>query len=138
MLDFARKTIPYDDIIFIHKDATNLAGFEDHSFDYATLLFLMHELPRSQQTRVLKEALRVAGMGIIIDSVAPLPKNVGGIGIRIVEGTFGRDHNQHFKNFLTTGGIRGIWEDMGLPIDIVHRSVFWRNCREMVMVTKSQ
>jgi ubiquinone/menaquinone biosynthesis C-methylase UbiE len=101
MLDFARKTIPYEDIVFIHKDATDLTGFEDHSFDYATLLFLVHELSRPHQLRVLGEALRVAERTVIIDSVAPLPKNIGGVGIRIVEAIFGRDHNQNFKRFLT-------------------------------------
>ncbi len=138
MLDFARESKPFQDVTFIHGDANDLSVFSDRSFDYATMLMLMHELPRSQQTCVLKEALRVARRGIIIDSVAPLPKNVGGIGIRIVEKTFGRDHNQHFRNFLTAGGIRGIWEDMGVPIDVVHRSVFWRNCREVVIITGLQ
>jgi ubiquinone/menaquinone biosynthesis C-methylase UbiE len=136
MIDFARKSNPFQDVTFIHGDANDLGFFGDRSFHYATMLMLMHELPRSQQTRVLKEALRVANRGIIIDSVAPLPKNVGGIGIRLVERTFGHDHNQHFRNFLATSGIRGIWEAMGVPIDVVHRSVFWRNCREVVMVTR--
>jgi ubiquinone/menaquinone biosynthesis C-methylase UbiE len=136
MLDFARKTIPYEDIVFIHKDATDLAGFEDHSFDYATLLFLMHELPRPQQLRVFGEALRVAERTVIIDSVAPLPKNIGGVGIRIVEAIFGRDHNQHFKNFLATGGIEGLVKDLAFPITVAYQSVFWRRCRQVVVVSR--
>ena len=102
------------------------------------LLMLMHELPRVQQIRVLKEAFRVAGRSIIIDSVSPLPMNAGGIGTRIVEATFGRDHNPNFKAFLASGGIMGILEASGLPMTVTHRSVFFRNCREVIAVSRQQ
>ena len=138
MLEFARKANPFQDVTLVHEDATDLSAFRDHCFDYATMLMLMHELPRPQQVCVLKEALRVARRAIIIDSVSPLPKNVGGIGIRIVEGTFGRDHNQHFKAFLAAGGIADILKDSALPITVEHRSLFWRNCREVVLVSLRQ
>ena len=138
MLEFARKSNPFQDVAFVHEDAAELGAFGDHSFDYATILMLMHELPRLQQVRVLKEALRVASRGIIIDSVAPLPKNAGGIGIRIVEGTFGRDHNPNFKAFLAAGGIRGMLQESGMPISVEYYSVFWRNCREVVMVSSQK
>ena len=95
----------------------------------------LHELPRPQQACVLKEALRVASKCNIIDAAAPLPKNAGGLGIRIVEGTFGHDHQRSFKAFLASGGIRGMLEESGLPISVEQSSVFWRNCREVVMVS---
>jgi hypothetical protein len=85
---------------------------------------VMHELPEAKQISVLKDALRVAGKCIIIDSVAPLPKNAGGYGIRLVELTFGHDHKPNFKAFLSKGGIRSILEKSGLPIKIIHSSVF--------------
>lgn len=135
MVEFARKANPFQEVTFVHGDATDLGGFGDQSFDYATMLMVVHELPRSQQARVLKEALRVASKAIIIDAVTPLPKNVGGVGIRVVEWTFGRDHLHNFKAFLTGGGIPGMLEESGLPISVEHSSVFWRNCREVVMVS---
>jgi ubiquinone/menaquinone biosynthesis C-methylase UbiE len=138
MLEFARKTNPFHDITFVHEDATDLQHFEDNSFDYATMLMLMHELQRSQQISVLKEALRVARRGIIIDSVVPLPKNAGGIGYRIVEGTIGHDHNPNFKTYLANGGIRGILQESGFPVKIDYSSVFWRKCREIVVVSRQQ
>jgi len=138
MLEFARKSNPFQDVRFVHEDATDLHAFGDLSFDYATILLLMHELPMQQQALVLKEALRVAGIGIIIDSVAPLPRNVGGIGIRIVEATFGHDHNPNFKAFLASGGIQGIIRRFNLPISVKYSSVFWRNCREVVMISSQQ
>jgi ubiquinone/menaquinone biosynthesis C-methylase UbiE len=135
MLEFARKTNPYPDVTFFHEDATDLSAYRDRSFDYATLLMLMHELSRPQQALVLSEALRVAGRIIIIDSVAPLPKNAGGIGIRLVEATFGRDHNPNFKAFLNAAGIGGMLKESALSVKVEHRSIFWRNCREVVVVS---
>ncbi|MGO9021202.1 MAG: class I SAM-dependent methyltransferase [Syntrophobacteraceae bacterium] len=135
MLEFARKFNPFSEVTFVHEDATDLRTFGDHSFDCATMLFLMHELPMPQQARVLKEALRVASRGIIIDSVAQLPRNVGGIGIRIVEATFGHDHNPNFRAFLDSGGIFGIIQRLGLSVNIEYSSVFWRNCREVIVVS---
>jgi ubiquinone/menaquinone biosynthesis C-methylase UbiE len=135
MLGFARQSNPSREVTFVHGDATDLSDFGDRSFDYATLLMVMHELPRSQQTRVLKEALRVAHTCVVIDSVAPLPRNARGIGIRFVEATFGHDHQPHFKRFLETDGIRGILEESGLPINVAHQSVFGQNCREVQVVS---
>jgi ubiquinone/menaquinone biosynthesis C-methylase UbiE len=138
MLEFARKGNRFPDVTFVHGDATDLSAFPDRSFDWATLLMLVHELTRPQQTLALKEALRVAGRTIIIDSVSPLPKSAGGIGIRLVEATFGRDHNPNFKAFLAGAGIGGILRDSALPVSVEHRSVFWRNCREVVVVSRCE
>jgi ubiquinone/menaquinone biosynthesis C-methylase UbiE len=135
MLEFAKKSNPFQDITFVHKDATDLTSYEDNLFDYATMLVVIHELNNLQQALMLKESLRVAKKLIIIDAVAPLPKNAGGIGIRIVEATFGRDHYQNFKNFLACGGIQGTFKESGLPIKVEHSAVFWRDCRELLMVS---
>lgn len=102
------------------------------------MLMIMHELSQPQQVRVLKEALRVANKRMIIDSIVPLPKNVAGIGIRIVEATFGRDHNRNFRAFLASGGIEGMLEECGVPITVEYSSVFWRRCREVVVVSMAQ
>ena len=135
MLEFARTHNRFSDLIFVHKDATDLSAYSDRSFDYANLLMLVHELPGPQQILVLKEALRVANRAVIVDAAAPLPRNAGGIGIRLVETTFGRDHNPNFKAFLAGAGISGILKESALPISVEHRSIFWRNCREVVVVS---
>ena len=135
MLEFARKTNPFPDVTFTQDDATDLSSFADNSFDCATLLMLVHELSRPNQILVLKEALRVARRAIVIDAAVPLPRNAGGIGIRLVEATFGRDHNPNFKAFLASGGIGGLLKDSGLPVNVEYRSVFWRQCREVLVVS---
>jgi len=138
MLQFAEKANRYHNVKFVHQDATDLAGFGDHTFDYAIVLILMHELPNEKQLCVLSEALRVADKTIIVDASVPLPKNLSGLGVRFVEATLGRDHHDYFRNFLTNGGIMGLLENSGLPITIAHRSVFWHNCREVIVVSRQQ
>ena len=135
MLEFARDSNPFQDITFDHKDATDLTSYKNNSFDYATMLVVIHELNTQQQALMLKESLRVAKKLIVIDAVAPLPINTGGLGIRIVEATFGRDHYQNFKNFIASGGIQGTFKASGLPINVEYSSVFWRGCREAIMVS---
>ncbi len=136
MLEFARKTNPFPDVTFVHGDATDLGPFPDRSFDYATLLMIVHELTGAQQVLALREALRVAARVIIIDSVSPLPKNVRGLGIRAVEATFGRDHHPNFRAFLAARGLTGILEASGVPVSVEHRSVFEHTCREAVVVSR--
>lgn len=134
MLEFARKSSPYHDIAFRHEDATDLRAFDAGCFDYATILMLMHELPRPHQLAVLKEALRVARRAIIIDSLSPLPRNSGGIGIRVVEATVGHDHNPNFNAYLASGGLAGLLKEAVPPVTVEERRVFWHDCREGVLV----
>jgi SAM-dependent methyltransferase len=136
MLEFARKSNPYPDVTFHHEDATDLGAFADLSFDWGAILMLMHELSKSQQVSVLREALRVARRAVIIDSVSPLPRNPGGIGIRFVERTFGHDHYRNFNAFLAAGGIASVLKESSVPIAVEHQSLFWHNCREVVVVSR--
>ena len=135
MLEFARKNNPFPDMAFVHGDATDLTCYRDRSFDYVTMLHLVHELSRKQQFLVLKEALRVAGRAIIADVRSPLPKNLEGLGLRTVEATFGRDHFANFRAYLAAGGIGGVLGDSGLPLTVEHRAVFSHRCREVVVVS---
>jgi ubiquinone/menaquinone biosynthesis C-methylase UbiE len=137
MLEFAKRSNPFEDVKFIHLDAAELSGIEDGSFDYATILFLVHELHRDKRLSVLKEAFRVARKIIITDQNVPLPKNLYGFEIRFVEFTFGHEHYHHFKEFLASGGIIPMLQSSGIPFTVEHRSKFMHDCREGVMVSKS-
>jgi SAM-dependent methyltransferase len=135
MLACARRLNRVSDVTFVHADGGDLAEFADASFDYATVLMLMHERTMPERMRILREALRVAHRVILADSVAPLPRNGGGIGIRVVERVLGYDHYPNFKAFLATGGIPGILRESRLPLTVERSSTFWRDCRQVVMVT---
>jgi ubiquinone/menaquinone biosynthesis C-methylase UbiE len=136
MLRFAEKSNTYDDVKFVHADATNLADFADDSFHYITMLVLMHELTEENQNRVLGEAVRVAHKIIIMDSKAPLPRNTFGLGIRFVEATFGHGHNRNFKTFLKNGGINGVLQRSTSPLRVESQSIFRSECREIMLVSK--
>ena len=122
---------------FKHLDATDLSGIKDRAFDYATVLLLLHELGREKQLQVLSEAARVAERIILVDSCVPLPWNFNGLVLRTVEATFGLEHNPNFRGFLASGGIPALVEDWGRQVDILHRSIFWRGCREVVMLSQA-
>ncbi len=137
MLRYAEKHRRSEAVRFVLGDASDLKAFADRSFDFATILFLLHELPHETRLRVLSEASRVAAKVVVIDSTAPLPRNPGGRGIRFVEGTLGRSHNHHFRAFLASGGIPGCLGAVTPPVAVGHQAVFWRGCRQVVVVSRT-
>ncbi len=135
-IEFAQKSNRFQEVTFLHKDATNLNDFADHTFDYASIMYFIHEIPRAKELEVLREALRVAARVLIIDSAFPLPKNLGGMILRFVEGTIGRDHYHNFRAYLASGGIEGLLKEFAQPIRIEHRQVFFHNTRELLLLAK--
>jgi ubiquinone/menaquinone biosynthesis C-methylase UbiE len=132
MLRFAAARHHAEGVSYRHLDATDLGAFADCSFDVATALFLVHELDRERQLRVLGEAARVARRVILADAAAPLPANPHAFGIRLVEATFGHDHHRQFLDFLAGNGIAGILEAAHLPLAVTRQTRFWHGCRELV------
>ena len=137
MLDVAKKRNHYDDVTFLNRDAINLDGIESHSFDYATIMHMIHELPRKDRAVAVTEALRVADKVMIIDSVVPLPWNWYGIALRFAEAV-GHSRQARFKNYLDDGGSDTILKDLDYPVTILHRSVFAYGCRENVMIARNE
>jgi len=134
MIEYARKRNRYDTVRFAHGDGTDLAGLEPGAFDYATVLFLLHELPRQKQVQVLHQALGIARKVVVVDSQVPLPRNLHGIALRVVEASGGMEHYRPFADYLAGGGIGGILADSGIRASVVQRSVFWHGCREIVVL----
>ncbi|MBN2227702.1 MAG: class I SAM-dependent methyltransferase [candidate division Zixibacteria bacterium] len=134
MITFAGKRNRYNTVRFESGDAADLARFETSCFDYATIILLLHEIPRSIQLAAVTEASRVARKTIIVDMPAPLPMNIHGIALRIVEKIGGSRHYRSFMDYQATGGISGILNDSSLQATIAHHAVFWYGCREMVVL----
>jgi ubiquinone/menaquinone biosynthesis C-methylase UbiE len=134
MIEFALKRNRHDTVRFVHGDGSDLSAFEAGAFDYATVLFLLHEVPRQKQIEVLNEALRVAQKVVVVDSQVPLPRNLHGIALRVVEVSGGPKHYRSFADFLMAGGMGGILADPDIRASVVRRSVFWHGCREMVVL----
>jgi SAM-dependent methyltransferase len=134
MITFASKRNQCTDVRFFHRDGTDLTGLKPGKFDYATILFLLHEVPRAKRVKLLNEALRIAQQVVVVDSRVPLPRNLHGIALRLVEASGGPQHYRPFADYLGTGGIEGILADPHVRASVVQRSVFWHGCREMVLL----
>jgi len=133
MLDFAAKHNPYEDVRFVKQDAADLKDFGPRSFDCATVSLLLHELGRQARAQVAREALRVADRVVVMDWAAPLPRNLEGITVRLIEWA-GRHHFRHFKDYLARGGLGGVLEDIGRPASAIDRATLRRACRHIVVI----
>lgn len=83
---------------------------------------------------MLNEALRVARNVVVVDSQVPLPRNLHGIALRVVEASGGPEHYRPFADYLSAGGIGSILADSRVVAAVTQRSVFWHGCREMVVL----
>lgn len=136
MIEFARKRNRYANVRFEIGDGADLAHFEPDFFDFATILFLLHEIPRDTQVAVLNESLRLARRVVVVDSQVPLPKNLHGLALRIVEASGGPGHYRPFADYLAAGGIGGILTDSRVRAMVAERSVFWHGCRQIVVLDR--
>jgi SAM-dependent methyltransferase len=134
MVAYANARNPYPDVTFLHRDAGDLGEFGDGHFDAAVLCLVMHELPRDKRLSVISELLRVAKETVIVDSNVPLPGNITGAGIRLIEVTIGRDHYDNFRSYIADGGIAHILEQAGLSGNVAHREVFKQNRQQVVVI----
>jgi SAM-dependent methyltransferase len=136
MLAFAQMNNPYEDVKFLHQDATNMEDFEDDSFDYIVVSHFIHELTRFQQLKALKEASRIARNIILLDSHTPLPWNFVGVLKRFFELVFGYDHYAQFNAYLDSGGIMGLLNESDLGMKITHRFIFSSDCQQVAVVSR--
>jgi SAM-dependent methyltransferase len=136
MIGFARKRNRYTGVRFELADATSLPHLEQDSFDVATILFLLHEVPRVTQVAVLVEALRLSRRVIAVDSGVPLPRNLHGLALRAVELIGGPGHYGSFRDYLDAGGIGGVLEDSRVSASVRERSVFWHGCRDITILER--
>jgi SAM-dependent methyltransferase len=134
MIEFAQKRNRYQNVRFLNSDGADLGVYGPQGFDFATILFLLHEVSRRIRISVVNEALRVARKTIVVDSVVPLPKNLHGIALRIVEAIGGPEHYRSFADYLKAGGIGGILADSSIRAAVTQRSIFWHGCREMMVL----
>ncbi len=136
MLDFANKANPYDNVKFLHMDISNITAYQENSFDYSVMCQVIHEIPADKQPKVLSELMRIGRKTVILDSNTPLPQNIIGIVIRMLDATFGRDHYDNFKSYIASGGVIGILERSGLISNVVQRFIFRHNCQQIVILAR--
>jgi len=134
MIAFAASRNTFDDVEFLHRDATDIGDFLDKQFEYAILCQVIHKLTQAIQLAALEELMRVARTVVIVDYHAPMPWNVPGIESRLIEHSIGRDHLAKFESYLDAGGVPGILEKAGHRQEITHRPVFNGECHQLGVI----
>ncbi len=130
MIDIARRRkekLGAANVEFLHLHAAALQETLAQPFDYATLSFVLHEMPPLDRLAVLGEVRKIARSIIILDYHAPQPLNVWAAAIRTIEFFAGRAHYTNFRDFLARGGLPGLFKEAGLAIirqKINHSGVF--------------
>ncbi len=103
---------------FALRDVTALGDHADASFDTATVLMALHEMPQAERLGALRELSRVAARVVVVDFTAPLPHSVHGWFNRAVEFVAGPTHFRGFRDYQRRGGLGPLIEEAGL--DVTH------------------
>ncbi len=97
-------------------DACNLP-FRDSSFDIVSVSLALHEKERTARDMVISEMKRVVkrdGTLAFIDLNVPLPRNIFGLGVRVMEFIAGWNHFRCSNDYLRQGGLDVLLAKHGL------------------------
>lgn len=103
-------------IEFVVADATNLSEFVENEFDVAIMSLALHQFTPELYAPVLSEMKRISRRIVIVDYAVPLPKNLAGVGSKIIEFLAGIEHNRCFKEYYKVGGLNLILKENGITI----------------------
>ena len=103
-------------ISFYHSDAIKFFDNNGADYDYALLSYVIHEVDEPLRENILRALSQSAKKIIIIDYLAPKPKNVWRYLNEIVEFAAGTDHYKNFKSYIKNNGIKGLAKQSGLKI----------------------
>ncbi len=118
MIGYARRRLSAaaaPNVSFVLGDAAAaLAGRADASFDVATMVLVLHEMPAETRPGVLREAARLARRVLCLDYSVPLPHGPLGLLYRGLELAAGVEHFRAFRGFSSLGGTGAIAASAGL------------------------
>lgn len=103
-------------IDFKHIGFDNFVKNNSHTFDYAIVTYVIHELPYEQRLSLLKGISGISKKIIVGDYMVPSPKGLWNVLNEIVEFAAGKDHYDNFKSFVRHNGITGLLNESGLKI----------------------
>jgi len=102
------------------RDVTRLDEHDDGSFDTATVLMALHEMPQVERLGALRELTRVAERVLVVDFAAPMPHSVHGWFNRSVEFLAGPTHFRGFRDYQRRGGLDPLIAASGLQVAHAH------------------
>ena len=122
MIEVAKKNKKrkgLNNVSFQIADAQKIP-FKNDFFDYTSISFGLHEKERRVRDKIISEMKRVVkkeGNLIFIDFQVPLPKSLYSYFIKVIEYFAGRNHFEHFKDYLGQGGLSEILKKNQLQIE---------------------
>jgi ArsR family transcriptional regulator len=123
MVEYAQQQLEsaeVDNVSFALGDVcTALGNRPDDSFDLATLVMVLHEMPHEARVPVLTELARVAREVLVVDFRVPMPWNLAGLRNRFIEFAAGFEHFGAFRDFNRRGGTAAIAAEAELPCEHV-------------------
>jgi len=116
MIKYAKKHNSHAsnvEFLLIKKDE-KLSDMFTQKFDCSILKMVLHEIPEEERKNLLDEAKSISKEIIIVDWLAPQPKNLSGKGTFLIELMSTREHFRNFRRWHATGGVDGFLERYGL------------------------
>ncbi|MBL0888072.1 class I SAM-dependent methyltransferase [Myceligenerans indicum] len=86
-------------------------------YDVATIVLALHEMPRELRGPVLDRLLAVARRVMVVDFVAPMPRNVAGLRNRATELAAGWEHFAAFRDWQAQLGLGALLERTGATVE---------------------
>lgn len=114
--DQKRQKQNIENLRFLKADASDLHQFSNKEFDYSILCLALHQFHQDLHKQVLQEAMRISSKLIIADYASPLPANIYGRFVKIIEYSAGGEHFRSFKKYISSGGLDKIAGEAGLRI----------------------
>jgi len=104
---------------FLLADAEHLPFMAD-CFDCATISLALHDKEDAARRRIIAEMKRVVRPGgalILVDYQVPLPLNVWGALVRVIEFLAGGRHYRGFRGYTSRGGLEGLLEAHAVRVE---------------------
>lgn len=118
-IDRAQLTLlqqPNDQIIFRHRNLSEILNEGQTHFDFAVLTFVIHEVNEEERIILLNEIAQVADKIIIGDYFVPKPSGFDGYFSEAIEFLAGAEHYKNYKSYMANGGITYLANKAGLKI----------------------
>ncbi|MCX6144939.1 MAG: hypothetical protein NTZ35_17175, partial [Ignavibacteriales bacterium] len=103
-------------ICFHHSDVLEFLRDTETRYDYAVLTYVLHEIDETARQAILEVLSKAAREIIIVDYLAPQPRNFAGTLNELIEYVAGWGHYSNFKSFLAAEGLAGLAKQVELTI----------------------
>ncbi len=116
-IEYARSHAGSSSVHFDVGDVAELAMPREGPYDVAVIVLALHEMPRDLRGAVLERLLTVARRVMVVDFVAPMPRNVAGARNRAAELVAGREHFAAFRDWQTQMGLGPLLEQADASVE---------------------